>query len=129
RTSWRNATLLARAWRNATLLARAHYQRVEHGFPSFVAMVVAPRELVQIALQPLVGDLLVVPADAGLEVPEEALDGVRVGVPDDVLARRVTDPVVAGEVSDEAVVRGPLVRVDDRVRFDHFHDRRMEVRP
>ena len=43
-------------------------------------MVVAPAELVEVALQPAAGDLLVVPPDAGLEAPEEPFDGVRVGV-------------------------------------------------
>src|SRR5438105_14545567 len=92
-------------------------------------MVVAPRELVEVSLQPAVGDLLVVPTDAGLEVPKEALDGVRVGVTDDVLARRVAHAVVAGEVAAEAVVCGPLVGVDDRRRFEPLHDLIVEVRP
>src|SRR5207237_4966852 len=85
---------------------------VEHR-PPVVAVVVAPRELVQVSLQPSVGDLLVIPTDAGLEVPEEALDGVRVGISHDVLASGVPDSTMTREVPTDLVVRGPLVSVDD----------------
>jgi hypothetical protein len=45
-----------------------------------------------------VGDLLVVASDAGLEVLKEALDRVRVGVADDVLAGRVANSTMGREV-------------------------------
>src|SRR5271154_3531153 len=103
-------------------------EQVEHR-ALVVAMVVAPRELVEIPLQPLVGHLLVVPPDAGLEVPKEALDRVRVYVADDVLASGVTNSTMASEVSAEPVVRRPLVRVDDRLGIDPLHDLPVQVRP
>src|SRR6202035_858574 len=62
--------------------------------------------------------LLVVAADAGLEVPKEPLDRVRVGVAFDVDPGGVVDPTMRDEVSVQAVVGGPLIGEDDRLRFD-----------
>src|SRR4051812_7774084 len=97
-----------------------------------MAVVVAPSELVEVALQPAVGNLLVVPTDARLEVPEEPFDGVRVNVAVHVVvaravARTVTNPTMGGEVLAQAVVGGPHVRVDDGLRLNPLDDLRLEL--
>src|SRR5579871_1878968 len=87
-----------------------------------VPMVVAPRELVQVALKPLVRDLLVVPSYTGLEVPEESLNGVGVRVASHVGTGGVVDPTMGDEVPVEAVVGRPFVGDDDRLGLNPLDD-------
>lgn len=81
-------------------------------------MVVAPRVLVDVGLQPLDGHAVVVARDAVLDVPEEPLDGSRVDVSTCVHAVGVFDRVVRRVGGVQAAVSGPLVGVDGRGRVD-----------
>src|SRR4051794_39764174 len=59
-----------------------------------VSAVVAPRPLVQVALQPLVRDGVMSATDACLEQPEEPVDGLRMHVPVYVDPGVVIDPAM-----------------------------------
>src|SRR5207253_9573855 len=68
--------------------------------------VVAPRPLVQVALEPLVRDGVMRATDARLEQAEEAVDGLGMHVPVHVDAGLVLDPPM-----DAALLAEPLIRL------------------
>src|SRR5579884_691374 len=83
-------------------------------------MVVAPAELVEVALEPAARDLLVVPSDARFEVPKEPLHGVRVPVADDVFAGGVANSTMVEPEPSKGVIGRPFVCVDDGLGADPF---------
>ena len=83
-----------------------------------LATVVAPRVLVQVALEPLRGDMAICAEDAALHQRPEAFDGVRVNVARHVDASRVVDRFVGVARLGETVVQPCLVGVNDRGGFD-----------
>src|SRR5438132_4200146 len=93
-----------------------------------VPAVVAPRPFVQVTLQPLVRDGVMRASHAGLEQPEEAVDGLRMHVPVHVDAGVVVDPAVRVAALPKPLVDLVFVRVYHRAGQEELPRFRLDDR-
>jgi len=90
-------------------------------------MVVSAIELCNVAVQVLLGAVLIDALHAALEDAVVALKGVCVGIAPDVLARAMRDKLMAGEDASELRVLTGLIRHDGGLFGDVRADDRHEM--
>src|SRR5208282_3934964 len=105
-----------------------NYEAVEplQSVTAHVADVKAKRELIHVAMQVLLGNLMVNAVHSALEHSPDAFNAVRADSIFGVDASGVIDGFVAKEQTVKADVPGRLIRKDRRTHFDVGMDSRLQ---